>query len=448
MASLVSDALKGYHTHATPFLKLFAFMKTATAPDVRTRLRNGGVLSRFCSSMVLLFIGLPFLTGLSPASEKNSSTEIVFGTSTALSGPAAELGKKMYQGVLAGLEQANRGGGVHGRQLRLIALDDGYEPARTAPNMRKLIEQEKVLAVIGNVGTPTGVAAIPIATERKTLFFAPLTGAGAFRKSPPDRYVINYRASYAEEIEVIVATLVQDGGLKVTDIALFTQRDAYGDAGFAGGVAALKRHGLKDEKEILHVRYERNTLAVEDALASLLYATQTPRAIIMVGAYAPCAKFIKLAHEAGLSPIFHNVSFVGSSSLAAELGTLPAEVFITQVVPYPMDTNLPIVAEYQAALTALDGEAKPGFGSLEGYIAARLLVRALEKIPGPPTRESLVQTLEQLGTFDLGLGEPLQLSATEHQACHRVWLTRLHEGKITPLSWNNVTALVHSLPPP
>jgi hypothetical protein len=107
---------------------------------------------------------------------------------------------------------------------------------------------------------------------------------------------------------------------------------------------------------------------------------------------------------------------------------------------------LPVVVECQAALAALDSELKPGFGALEGYIAARLLVRALEHIPGPPTRESLVQALEQLGTFDLGLNEPLQLSPAEHQACHRVWLTSLSDGVIVPFPWTNVTALVHGLP--
>ncbi len=409
---------------------------------------RGAVSTGSRSRLLLAVFCIQFYFNFAPAEQSNAPSEIVLGTSTALSGPAAELGRTMYHGLRAGLEQVNRLGGVHGRRLRLIALDDGYEPTRTAPNMRTLIEQEKVLAVIGNVGTPTGVAAIPIATEQKTLFFAPFSGAGVFRKNPPDRYVINYRASYAEELEAVVTALVQEGGLKVTDIALFTQRDAYGDAGFAGGIAALKRHGLKDEKEVLHVRYERNTLAVEDALASLLYATQTPRAVLMVGAYAPCAKFIKLAHEAGLAAVFCNVSFVGSSSLAAELGNLSAEVLITQVVPHPADTRLPLVAEYQAALKAFDGEAYPGFGSLEGYIAARILVRALERIPGPPTRESLAQALEQLGTFDLGLGEPLRLSATEHQACHRVWLTRLHEGRIKPLAWAEVPALVCQLPSP
>lgn len=378
----------------------------------------------------------------------DSNLEIRLGTSTALSGPAAELGQSMNEGMRVGLERCNRAGGIRGRSLRLVCLDDGYEPTRTAPNMRALLEREKVLAVMGNVGTPTGVTAMPIATEQKTLFFAPYSGAGIFRKNPPDHYVINYRASYAEEIEKVVTTLIRDGGFRATDIALFTQRDAYGDAGFAGGVAALKQNGLQNERDILHVRYERNTLAVEDALASLLYAAHPPRAVIMVGAYAPCAKFIRLAHEARLAAIFHNVSFVGSSSLATELGCLPANVLITQVVPHPADTNVPLVAEYQADLAASGRGVPPGFGSLEGYVAARLLVRAMSNIRGPLTREALVQSLEKLGTFDLGLGEELRLGPEEHQACHRVWLTRLQDGKVVPFDWTSLAALARRLPPP
>jgi branched-chain amino acid transport system substrate-binding protein len=441
--------IKGTHRYATPFLTHIAGMKSSAASDGRAQPRNSGVLSRFFILLPLLLLASQFLADPARATDTNGPSEILLGMSTALSGPAADLGKKMLHGVQTGFARANRAGGIQGRRLRLIALDDGYEPTRTAPNMRTLIEQEKVLAVIGNVGTPTGVAAIPIATEQKTLFFAPFSGAGVFRKNPPDRYVINYRASYAEELEAVVAALVQEGGLKVTDIALFTQRDAYGDAGFAGGIAALKRHGLKDEKEMLHVRYERNTLAVEDALATLLYATQTPRAVLMVGAYAPCAKFIKLAHEAGLDGGFLQRFFCRQQfALAAELGNLPAKVLVTQVVPHPADASAPVLSDYQTVLAAFDPVAKPGFGSLEGYLAARLLILALEKIPVPPTRESLVQALEQLGSFDLGLGEPLQLSATEHQACHRVWLTGLHEGAFIPFSWTNVTVLVRGSSPP
>lgn len=392
--------------------------------------------------LLLLAVSCRIGTGGVSAAEARPASEILLGMSTVLSGPAADLGNDMRQGVLAGLERANRAGGVHGRRLRLLALDDGYEPARTAPNMRQLIEKDKVLAVIGNVGTPTAIAAIPIANEQKTLLFAAFTGAGVLRKNPPDRYVINFRASYAEETGAMIDALIAGAGLKIEDIAFFTQRDGYGDAGFSAGIAALKRHGLKDENAVLHVRYERNTLAVEHALASLLYAPREPRAVVMVGAYAPCAKFIRLAHEAEFKAVFLNVSFVGSQSLATELRRVPAHVIVTQVVPHPLDAQVPIVRDYLADLKAFDAMANPGFGALEGYLAVRVLLLALEKLPGEPTREGLIAALEGLGEFDPGLGQKLTLGPTDHQASHGIWPTILQDGAFVPFSWAAIARLV------
>jgi branched-chain amino acid transport system substrate-binding protein len=376
------------------------------------------------------------------ALEPDSANEIVLGMSTVLTGPAENLGKQMQKGVWVGLEHSNRAGGVRGRKFRLIVLDDGYEPSRTAPNVRQLIEKDDVLAIIGDVGTPTATAAIPIANEQKTLFFASFSGGGILRKNPPDRYVINFRASYAEETAGMIDALVEVGGLKPEEIAFFTQRDSYGNAGYDGGIAALKNHGLKEEKDVLNVGYERNTLAVEDAVATLLVAEHLPRAVIMVGAYAPCGKFIKLCLEGGLRALFLNVSFVGSSSLAHELGKTDAPVIVTQVVPYPLDENVSIVRDYQTDLRAVDPSALPGFGGLEGYIAARILELALDKIEERLTREAVVDALEKLGQFDIGLGEPLNLSSNEHQASHRIWPTILKDGSFVPFQWDDIGHLL------
>ena len=376
------------------------------------------------------------------ALEPDSANEIVLGMSTVLTGPAENLGKQMQKGVWVGLEHSNRAGGVRGRKFRLIVLDDGYEPSRTAPNVRQLIEKDDVLAIIGDVGTPTATAAIPIANEQKTLFFASFSGGGILRKNPPDRYVINFRASYAEETAGMIDALVEVGGLKPEEIAFFTQRDSYGNAGYDGGIAALKNHGLKEEKDVLNVGYERNTLGVEDAVATLLVAEHLPRAVIMVGAYAPCGKFIKLCHEGGLQALFLNVSFVGSSSLAHELGKTDAPVIVTQVVPYPLDENVSIVRDYQTDLRAVDPSALPGFGGLEGYIAARILELALDKIEERLTREAVVDALEKLGQFDIGLGEPLNLSSNEHQASHRIWPTILKDGSFVPFQWDDIGHLL------
>jgi ABC-type branched-subunit amino acid transport system substrate-binding protein len=386
--------------------------------------------------LVLLAFALTLRGG---EANPGSPAEIVLGMSTALSGPSATLGKDMHDGVLAGLERVNRAGGVNGRKLRLIALDDGYVPSRTAPNMRQLIEREHVLAVIGNVGTPTAVVAMPIAAEHKTLFFAAGTGGGALRKTPPDRYVINYRASYAEEMETIVGGLIDELHLQPQQIAFFTQRDSYGDAGFYAGIAALKRRGLMNTRAVSHVRYERGSLAVEKAVASLILARQPPRAVVMVGAYASCARFIQVCKETGLHALFVNVSFVGSVPLAQALGKTEAPVVVTQVVP-ALYSNLPIVSDFSADVGEADLTVSPN--KLEGYIAARILTMALERIPGEPTREAIVDALEGLGEFDLGLGSALQLSPKEHQASHRVWSTVLREGVFVPFRWQDASGLL------
>lgn len=236
----------------------------------------------------------------------------------------------------------------------------------------------------------------------------------------------------------MVDALIMTGGLKPRQIAFFTQRDAYGDAGYYGGIRALKNHGLKDELEITHVRYERNTLAVENALADLLYADPLPRAIIIVGTYAPAAKFIALARDNGIDALMLNVSFVGSQPLADNLRKPDDKVLITQVVPHPGDSSIPIVAEYLSDLGRYDKKLRPSFGSLEGYLAGRVLIRAIETMKAPPDRESLIDALEGLGRFDPGLGYSLELGPREHQASHRVWSTRLSGRKIVPFDWSDI----------
>jgi ABC-type branched-subunit amino acid transport system substrate-binding protein len=367
--------------------------------------------------------------GVSRSAAGDGDELLRLGMCTALTGPAADLGLDMKLGFDIAFDEANRAGGVHGRRLALVALDDGFEPEHTMPQMRKLVFEERVLAVVGNVGTSTAIVALPIATGSGTPFFAAFSGAGVLRKDPPDRLVFNYRASLAEETAAMVDALLDHGALRCEEIAIFTQRDAFGDAGCAGAVQAMKRHGLEDERSIAHLRYERNSVAVESAVADYVLLEPEPRAVIMVGTYAPCAAFIRECRAQGSTATFSCVSSVGAQSLARELGAAGEGVFVTQVVPH-CDSDLPVVREYRAALSARDASAAPGVGSLEGYVAARVLLRALEHVEGTPTRASLADALETLGRFDLGLGVPLNLSAAEHQACHRVWLSVIHGGRV------------------
>jgi ABC-type branched-subunit amino acid transport system substrate-binding protein len=411
-------------------------------PRSRRRPRKSGRRSeRVASALAILFLIFMIGNRQARADGSDSSAEIVLGMSTALTGSVGNLGQGMQRGIVAGLERANRNGGVNGRKLRLISLDDEYEPTRTAVNVRQLTEKDRVLAIIGDVGTSTAIVAVPMANDQKTLFFAPFSGGTILRKVPPDRYVINFRASYAEETAAMVDALIDVGGLKPEEIAFFTQRDTFGDDGFVLGLTALEHHGLKDPKRILGVRYQRNTLAVEGAVANLLMADKPPRAVVMVGACAPCAKFIRLCRDADLNPIFLGISFVDSKSLADAMGTTDAHIIVTQVVPDPSDESFPMVGEYQADLKAMDPSADAGFVDFEGYIAARILTLALERIEGAITREGVVDALDGLGKFDLGLGVTLCLGRREHQASHQVWPTLLKKGRFVPFQWSEIRAL-------
>jgi ABC-type branched-subunit amino acid transport system substrate-binding protein len=361
----------------------------------------------------------------------------VLGMSTVLSGPVAHLGINMRNGVLAALKEINGHGGIESRSLCLIVLDDGYEPERTVSNMHRLIAEKNVLAIIGNVGTPTAIAAVPIANRSHIPFFGAFTGAGILRRIPPDRFVINYRASYAEETAAMVQALITYGQLKSDEIAFFTQRDAYGDSGFVGGIAALKKNGLKDETQITHGRYERNSLAVENGLADILLAKPEPKAVIIVGTYAPAAKFIKLAKEYGLNSLFLNVSFVGAAPLAQALGNEEDGVIVTQVVPH-LDSALPIVQDYHKALHRFNPAIAPTFGSLEGYISTRIFLQAIKTLKEEITRESIIDALENLGQFDLGFASKLTITENEHQASHQIWPTIIRKGEVHPFDWKQL----------
>jgi len=348
---------------------------------------------------------------------------------TALTGPAQALGTNMRRGVEAYFALRNQRGGVAGRSLELIARDDGYEPGKTGPAMRSLIDDEHVFAVVGNVGTPTAVVAMPIANEKHVPLFAAYTGAGVLRKSPPDRYIINYRASYAEETAEMVRGLTQELEIPPSEIAFFTQNDAYGDAGWKGGVAALVRAGYHDAEHAPHGRYPRNTLDVEDGLSRLIDPRHRVRAVIMIGAYKPCARFIRLARRHGLDAIFINVSFVGSEALAEELGPDGEGVVVTQVVP-PPEGDTEAAREFQQAVSA----EQRNYVAFEGFLAGRAFAAALDRAGAGATPDTMITALESGAAFDLGLGARHALSKTEHQFSHQVWSTVIRHGKLVPLA--------------
>ncbi len=339
-----------------------------------------------------------------------SSSTILIGQSAAQSGPAQELGKEMRAGAEAYFEAINKAGGINGRKIKLISLDDGYEPDKAVANTRKLINDEKVLALFGYVGTPTSNAALPVFTEAKVPFIGAFTGAQSLR-DPFNRYIFNVRASYFDETEDIVGHLVQQG---IKKIAVFYQNDAYGKAGLAGVERAMKKRML----EIVATgTVERNTVDVAAAVGTL--AKSKSDAIIMVSAYKSCAAFIKAMKLAGGLQQFWNVSFVGSKALSRELGEDGRGVQISQVMPFPWSGASPIVYDYQ---NRIGGPDNYSFTSLEGFIAAKVLVEGLKRAGKNPTRESLVDGLASMGKVDLG-GFTVNYTPTNHNGSSFVDLT-------------------------
>ncbi len=358
------------------------------------------------------------------------------GMSTALSGPAAELGINMRAGVLAAFAESRANRNLADRVLELIALDDGYEPDRTTPNMHQLTSDHQVLAIVGNVGTPTATTAIPIAKRSSTPFFGAFTGAGALRDDTSNKFVINYRASYAQETAAMVNALISQG-IKAEEIGFFTQNDSYGDDGFFGGLAAIRSHKAVKQSAIPHGRYRRNTLQVEDGLADLIMHQPLPKAVIMVGTYAPCSKLIRLARENNFNPQFLAVSFVGSEALQRTLGHHADGVIVTQVVPH-FSSNVPLVQEYREAMRAFDSDLPLSCTSLEGYVVGRILIRAVASIPGQVTRAKINEALENLGEFDIGLSFPLTLGPNDHQASDEVWPVILGIDASRPIAWESL----------
>jgi ABC-type branched-subunit amino acid transport system substrate-binding protein len=331
----------------------------------------------------------------------------------------------MREGILAAFNEANRAGGVKGHMLELVSRDDGYDPNKSIQAAKQLIQQDKVFALIGAVGTPTSAAVQPIASEAGVPFIGAFTGA-EFLRTPYKPGVVNVRASYFQETETMVERLTKD--LAVTRIAIFYQDDAYGRAGLEGVQRALKARNMELAAE---GTYERNTTAVKAALLAIKKAN--PEAVIMIGAYKPSAEFIKLARQVKLDTIFVSISFVGSDALAKELGPAGAGVVVTQVVPFPDDTALDVVKRYREALKASEPDAVPGFVSLEGYLVGRLAIAALERIDGEPTRQAFLLAIAK-GGFDLG-GMKLDYSATRNQGSSSVFLTVIQpDGSFKPVT--------------
>ena len=365
-----------------------------------------------------------------PAAEPGVfADKVVFGQSAAFTGPTRSLGFNMRAGIQSAFEEVNRKGGVNGRALELVTRDDRYEPELTINNTAALIEEDKVFALIGGVGTPTSRAAIPVAAESGVPFIAPFTGAYGFLRDGAYSNVVNLRASYNDETEEMVERLAKD--LDVRRIAVLYQDDSFGRAGLAGVAAALER---RDMAVVGTGIYPRNTTAVKAALLDI--RESDPQAIIIIGTTAPVATLVKWAKRIKTDDeenlLFLTTSFAGSNALPEQLGTQGAGVFVTQVVPPPTQTSVAAVVEYQNALATLTMDAnvarpEPDPVSLEGYLAGRLAIEALRRCGADVTRRCFMNAIINGGPIDIG-GFSLEYGTGDNQGSDAIFIAAIDEN--------------------
>lgn len=358
------------------------------------------------------------------------------GSSLALSGHAGYLGTQTLRGAMSYIRFVNETGGVHGRTIEVVAVDDSYDPPKCLANTQKFIIDGNVFALFSYVGTPTTVKIMPMVEEARIPLLGVFTGANALRE-PFNKYIINIRASYYQETEAAVRHLVKD--LNLRKIAVFYQFDAYGFDGLVGTELALKRFGLEP---VARGSYIRGTENVEEGLEKI--RRSGAEAVVMVGTYGACARFIHTASEQDFTPIFYNVSFVGAEELARRLRTLPgAVVIMSQVVPAPdSGTTSESAQDYLRLLARFYPGEKPSFVGLEGYLNARILVEGLKRAGRTLTREGFIRAIESITDYPLGPGLTISFGPGDHQGLDRVYFTRLRDGEIETFDdWKSLLAV-------
>ncbi len=396
--------------------------------------------TRFFLILILIVILTPPIVYLNKTSEKISSvnrqintngitdSEIIIGSSSALTGHASFLGTQYIHGSLAYINEVNANGGIHGRKIKLISYDDQYDPVKTVANTQKLILDDRVFILFDYVGTPTSVKIIDMVEEAKIPLLGLFTGAEELR-TPFRQYIFNVRASYYQETEAVVDYFVKKLGLKT--IAVFYQDDAFGLAGFRGVEIALNKYNMKP---VATGTYVRGTEDVENALRAI--ESSNPDAIVMIGTYTPLAKFVRLYKGESYDPYFYTVSFVGADAFALGLSKKGIEtsdkIVVTQVVPDPYETTaiyLKAVSGYRRLAKKYYPEDKPNYVGMEGYVNAVILVEVLDKAGRELTRDKFIKTIESLKNYSVGIGTPANFRPDNHQAFHRVYHSHLNNRR-------------------
>ena len=369
-----------------------------------------------------LLVTLSFATAVAQTAPGVTQSSILIGSCSALHGPASFLGTQTVLAASAYLHEINDEGGVDGRKVRLLAFDDGYDPAKAPACFRRMMK-ERDFALGFFVGTPTAAKYVPFAEAAKVPVIGLFTGAQALYQ-PLKRYVINVRASYYDETREQINQLWEVRGVR--RIAVVYQDDAFGKTVLDGIKIALQKFNAAP---VALATFHWNTLDVEGALKTVLQAV--PQAVIMVGPYAPVAEIAKQIHASGANPLLLTVSFVGTEEFISHAGRDAEGTIITQVVPPYDRIDLPTVALYRKTLEKFYPGTAPSFVSLEGFVDAMVLVEGLKRAGKDLTRERLIAAIESIHKMDMGLGPKMVLDygPEDHKGFKTVYDTVVRYGK-------------------
>ena len=341
-----------------------------------------------------------------------TDTEILLGQSLGLTGPLAELTLDISNGTRAYVNEINTRGGIHGRRLKVITMDDGYQAPNTVKNVEQMIKQDKVFAIFNVTGTPNSEAILPLVTQSGVPFFSPFTGADSLR-NPPMPNVFNVRASYRDETEKLVQHLQTVG---IQRIGVVYQASSFGKDGLAGVEAAMAQRGMKPQA----VASVQSNASDTDAAVTVV-SERNPGAIILITAGRPTFEFIKSYNKSHRGVQFYTLSVMGASANIKALGKDGVGVVVASVVPFPWSQAHPLVKEYQSAMQKI-GLSDYSFVSFESYINARVLGAAIERAGKNLTRSGLVTAAENMRQVSLG-GFYVGYSKASRQASKHVELT-------------------------
>ena len=390
-----------------------------------TRIKKTRPIRALCSFSLLFALVFIFLAGSEvKASESGVFPDrIVFGQSGPFSGRTQKIAKSIASGIQAAFDEINSQGGINGRRLELLSEDDSYDPAMTKEITQSFIDSNKIFAIIGSVGTPTGRVTAALADQHQVPFIAPYTGADFLRNKQRYSTVVNLRPTYQQETKAWVEYLTRIG---MNRIAVFYRDDAYGRNGLRGVVNELRKRDM-----LLAARgsHARNLTVTSSAVWEI--RNSEPQAIGMISSYAAASNFIRNIRLQGLNPIFINISAVGAQALIDELGEDAQGILVSAIIPSPHDQSLPLVAQFTKSMdnyerkNSLDSKSLHNYVSLEGYLAARFVIHVLQQIDdSEPTRKALLDYIFNTQKFDIG-GVNLFFKEGENQGLHRVYMTEI-----------------------